>query len=184
LSRLFYTLSQAIKHKRALKELGSTAVKALPDLPFQKWRDVGVRAIAFDFDGVLATQSELVPSSEGKQALESALALFPGCIFILSNNPLKAREDYFKAHYPDVRFIVAKKKKPHPDGLQHIATLAHFNPSELMLIDDRLLTGGLACLIAKAQFCYFSQAKTNFAKKPFKETFWLCVRYLEKAIFL
>ncbi|MDE5035872.1 HAD family hydrolase, partial [Francisella tularensis subsp. holarctica] len=62
--------------------------------------------------------------------------------------PTEARLKYFNANFPKIRYIAGVAKKPYPDGLNKIIQLVGCQAKELALVDDRLLTCCLACLIA------------------------------------
>jgi predicted HAD superfamily phosphohydrolase YqeG len=72
------------------------------------------------------------------------------------------------------------KKKPYPDGLQKIMALTGQPANALMLVDDRLLTGGLAASIANVPVTYITRPYVSLSKRPVKEFFFMILRFLER----
>jgi len=134
-----------------------------------------------DFDGVLAAHGELKAHAEVEIWLDQCVDCWGAeQIFILSNKPIPARLHYFEQRYPSIHFVINVAKKPYPDGLQTISRQTGLAISQLVLLDDRLLTGILAACIAGAQAIYISRAYTNKSKRPIKEAFFALLRYLER----
>ena len=118
---------------------------ATVDVDLNKLQAEGLRALVFDFDGVLAPHAGAVPSIETQAVLTEALQLFgAGHIYILSNKPSVERLEYFKQYYPGIVFIGGVRKKPYPDGLEKVSALGGYASGQIALLDDRLMTGGLA----------------------------------------
>jgi len=182
-SRLVYMVKQAIRHRCALPPTDNCVVAGVEQVDFRAWHVKGIRAIVFDFDGVLAAQDRLSPDAKGADALTKAVNVFGDWVFILSNQPSPLRIQKTRSLFPRIPFIIASRKKPYPDGLLEIVKITGCLPEQVMLIDDRLLTGGLAAQIAQTQFCYIKYAVTAFTKQPFTEAIWLFVRLVEKMFF-
>ncbi len=137
--------------------------------------------LVLDFDGVLAPHGALAPLPEVEEFLVKACQHSTNGVYILSNKPMMERIDYFAQHFPSIKFIIAKKK-PYPNGLQEITFKAKVKPEELVLVDDRLLTGGLAAILAGTQFLYVRKPFIDYRAKPFKEVCFQCLRLLERLL--
>jgi len=145
------------------------------------WKTRGISVLALDFDGVLAPHGETIPLPAMCSWLKNCLTHFtPDQVFILSNCPSPARIQYFNATFPGIRFISGVQKKPYPDGLAKIIEIKQVGAHEVMLVDDRLLTGGLAACLAGTQVTYIQRPYIALAKRPIKELFFIILRRLEK----
>ena len=74
-----------------------------------------------------------------------------------------------KENFPDITFVYAQRKKPYPDGLQQIINITQADPKTIALIDDRLLTGGLATCLAGTHMIYINKPLQNFQHRFFAE---------------
>jgi len=90
------------------------------------------------------------------------------------------REQYFAQHYPGVRFIIAKRKKPYPDGINNIIALSKLQPKQIVMVDDRLLTGILAAITTGVLPCWITKPYQNFVARPIRELFFHGLRCLER----
>lgn len=159
------------------------AARAISDLDPEELKNAGVLALAIDFDGVLASHGADRPLPPVEGWLYSAVRVFgAGRLFILSNRPEGARVDWFRDNFPEIIFISGVRKKPYPDGLERAAELAGVPLSSLMMLDDRLLTGCLAAILAGAIPCYIRRPFTNIRKRPLKEIFFMLLRFLERRL--
>ncbi len=144
-------------------------------------RSSGVAALALDFDGVLAHHGAPEPLPEAVAWMRRCEEVFGGeRIFILSNKPTEGRRRWFAEKFPSVRFISGVRKKPFPDGLNKTGELAGVPLSSIMMVDDRLLTGCLAALVAGARPCYIRRPYACFTCRPFAELFFRSLRVLER----
>ena len=141
----------------------------------------GVSALALDFDGVLAGHGAPAPLPEAVAWMKSCEAIFGGDrIFILSNKPTDERIQWFAEHFPAMRFISGVRKKPYPDGLNKTGELSGVPLSSILMIDDRLLTGCLAALVAGVRPYYIRRPFISFHYRPFSELFFSTLRILER----
>jgi predicted HAD superfamily phosphohydrolase YqeG len=144
-------------------------------------RSSGVQVLALDFDGVLAHHGAPVAILEAVEWLNKCEAVFGGNnIFILSNKPTEERRQWFAKHFPNMRFISDVRKKPYPDGIAKTAELAGFPPSSILMVDDRLLTGCLAALLAGARPCYIRNPYALYRHRPAAELFFRMLRMGER----
>lgn len=143
----------------------------------------GISVLALDFDGVLSAHGAAQPLEELCIWLQDCIDVFGiERVFILSNKPMPVRIAFFAAHFKGLQMISGVRKKPYPDGLQHIATLTGEPAQNIMLVDDRLLTGVLAACIAQTQITYITYPYTNFSRKPVQESFFWSLRFLERRL--
>ncbi|MEI6207365.1 MAG: hypothetical protein WCP20_11315 [Desulfuromonadales bacterium] len=144
-------------------------------------RASGVAALALDFDGVLTYHGAATPLFEIIDWMKRSEAIFGGDrIFILSNKPTNERIQWFAENFPDMRFIAGIRKKPYPDGLNKTAEYAGVHVSSIMMVDDRLLTGCLAAVVAGARACYIRKPYVSLHLRPFSEIFFMLLRSLER----
>lgn len=167
--------------RRLVEETQPTA--RLADLDPRLLAEQGVRALALDFDGVLAHHGADRPLSEVVSWLEQAAAVFGEArIVILSNRPVGPRIDWFRKEFPDIRFVAGVRKKPYPDGLEKTGELAAVPLSSILMVDDRLLTGCLAALRAGAIPWYVRKPYVSLRHNLSKELFFLAIRWLERLL--
>jgi uncharacterized protein len=141
----------------------------------------GITVLALDFDGVLAPHGAEEPLPEVVIWLRRCAALLgEERIFILSNRPDPVRLDYFRREFPKIHFIAGVRKKPYPDGLQRIMELANAAPDQVVLLDDRLLTGVLATCLAGTDIVYITAPYVALAKQPMIEGFFQLLRWAER----
>lgn len=141
----------------------------------------GVKALALDFDGVLAPHAADQPLPEVADWLRRAVAVFGADrVCILSNRPFGPRVDWFAAHFPGVRFVAGVRKKPYPDGLKKTGELASVPLSSILMVDDRLLTGCLSALLAGARPLYIRNPYCAMPSHPAKELFFMLLRRCER----
>jgi uncharacterized protein len=141
----------------------------------------GIAALALDFDGVLAHHGAPAPLPDAVEWMKRCEAVFGGeRIFILSNKPTEGRRAWFNDHFPSLRLISGVRKKPFPDGLNKTGALAGVPLSQILMVDDRLLTGCLAALVAGARPCYIRQPYISFKHRPLAELFFMLLRRIER----
>ena len=181
MSHLLYGLVAGHRQRRALGQLQKQAAKgSTADVDLVALKQTGVKALVFDFDGVLGPHGASQPVAMGQKALTEAQQIFgAGHVYILSNNPTSARRSWFSENFPQLIFIDGVRKKPYPDGLLKIAVLGNYQTNQIALLDDRLLTGGLACLDCGARFIYISRPCADYSAHPFKELFFATLRNFE-----
>ncbi len=143
----------------------------------------GIKALALDFDGVLSHHGAPYPIPEALVWLKQCQSVFGGkMIFILSNKPTEGRSQWFSEQFPDFRFISGVRKKPYPDGLNKTGELAGVPLSSILMVDDRLLTGCLAALVAGARPCYIRHPYSSFSHRPIAELFFMVLRHFERIL--
>jgi predicted HAD superfamily phosphohydrolase YqeG len=182
-SHILAGFSLGFHHRRELRRLldSTPANTSILELAPEALFSSGIKALALDFDGVLAAHGSLVPLPEAVTWMKRCEAVFGGNqIFILSNKPTDGRRVWFAENFPAMRFISGVRKKPYPDGLEKTGELAGVPLSAIMMVDDRLLTGCLAALVAGARPCYIRRPYISFKTRPFAEMFFWKLRILER----
>ncbi len=184
MNHILYGLIAGHRQRRSLGRLLAAAPdQGTVEVDLEALRSTGILALAFDFDGVLAPHAAEHPLAEAEVVLRRALQIFgPGHVYILSNKPSVERLTWFRQHFPEIRFVSGVRKKPYPDGLQQVAVQGDYAPEQIALLDDRLLTGGLACLHAGSRFVYISRVYRDFSRHLFKESFFSCLRSCERLL--
>ena len=184
ISHILAGFSLGFHHRRELRQLlGSTNPgSGILELDPGELHSSGVAALALDFDGVLAGHGAPTPLPEAVAWMKRCEAVFGGeRIFILSNKPTEGRRQWFAEQFPAMRFISGVRKKPYPDGLNKTGELAGVPLSSIMMVDDRLLTGCLAALVAGARPCYIRRPYVSFNHRPVAELFFRLLRTGERA---
>lgn len=182
-SHILAGFSLGFHHRRDLRQLldgtqpNSNILELDPEASFSS----GVTVLALDFDGVLAGHGAAVPLPEAVAWMKRSEAFFGGDkIFILSNKPTNGRRQWFAENFSAMRFISGVRKKPYPDGLKKAGELAGVPLSSIMMVDDRLLTGCLAALVAGARPCYIRRPYVLFSHRPLAELFFWLLRAGER----
>ncbi|WP_150465362.1 YqeG family HAD IIIA-type phosphatase [Francisella sp. SYW-2] len=184
LQRVFYTLGQMFKWRKALRLSDTNHLETIINLTPEMLVKNRVKYLALDFDGVLASHGKPEMHPEVMGWLTKFVTKFSeDRVFILSNKPTQERLKYFNKHFPQIRFISGVAKKPYPDGLNKILELVGCQPGELALVDDRLLTGCLACLIAGCYPILITSPYVDRDNYTKEERFFGFLRYCEQKIF-
>lgn len=187
MTRYLYTIINMFHHYDTLTNLAKNKnriFKQITDITINDLTNLSISVLALDFDGVLNSHGEDYPKLEVIVWLHQIQEHFlPDNIFILSNKPSAARQQFFEEHFPGIRFIKGVRKKPYPDGLEAIFKLKNLSlkqRQQVALIDDRLLTGMLATCIAGCQGLYIDSPYTQFKVRPIEESFFQMLRYWER----
>jgi predicted HAD superfamily phosphohydrolase YqeG len=176
MQRFFFTLIQSMKARAKLQACTCAATVLAIDL--KAWQQAGVLTLILDFDGVLNSHGEDQLTSVIIAWLNNCVKLFK--VYILSNKPTKARQQYFARHFPQITFIVAEQKKPYPAGILQICQLSGNIGRQVLIIDDRLLTGILAGCLAGINTLFIQAPLVNFQRRILSELFFLSLRVLER----
>ena len=184
-SHILAGFSLGFRHRRALRLLlaDTPADTGILELDPAALAVSGIMALALDFDGVLAAHGAAVPLPEAVAWMKRCETVFGGeSIFILSNKPTEGRRVWFAENFPAMRFISGVRKKPYPDGLNKTGELAGVPLSSIMMVDDRLLTGCLAALVAGARPCYIRHPYISLRHRPLAELFFWKLRLVERLL--
>lgn len=186
IARLYYAGQNAWRYRKGLANYAQDSAlqaKTLLAVDLDLLKQQGIQGLILDFDGVLAAHAAARPLVVMENWLRKALSVFePNQLFILSNQPTKARRAYFQTHFPGINFVCPQRKKPFIDGIQSVLDTLGVAPQQVLLIDDRLLTGILAALIAGIQGCYVTAPWMDWRKRPFSEAWYYLLRKAERWI--
>ena len=184
--RFIYTLSKTWQWRKQLQKYiydPQLQIERIIQLNTDYLRSMGISALALDYDGVLAAHGEPKPRAEVLTWLKQLVQEFaPHTIYILSNKPTLERQQFFQQYFPEIKFIVAKRKKPYPDGLQQILADAGLLPEQLLLVDDRLCTGILATAIVGTHGAWLTKPYINLKFCPLTELGIVELRWMEEKI--
>jgi predicted HAD superfamily phosphohydrolase YqeG len=137
--------------------------------------------LALDFDGVLAPHGVDQLSPEIDNWLQNCCQLVGAeKIVILSNRPTAARKEMLDRCFPGIRLVTGVRKKPYPDGLHKTAELTGIPPENILMADDRLLTGCLAAVLAGAVPFYIRKPDVRIKGNLRAELFFMLLRYHER----
>ena len=182
LRRISYALHMCYAHRHRLLEIyQQTPASHCLSMISEDWlKQQGIRVIVLDFDGVLSSHGEPEPREELFDWLQRCVQYFSvERVFVLTNKPMPERLRYFEQRHAGLKVITGVRKKPYPDGLEQVLELTKVQRQEMLMVDDRLLTGVLAAGICDMQAAYIRKPYTNFRHHPFKESFFLLLRTLE-----
>lgn len=184
IERMRYAIQHGLRYRKQLYQylvdptVSVHSVLALTPGYFQSKK---IQYIALDFDGVLANHGETRPWQEAEDWLKKITQVIPESHFaLLSNKPFSERLSYFQSHFPQMVIISGVAKKPYPEGLNKLVDYFHCEKNELVLVDDRLLTGMLAVCLAGTQGIYIREACKNIKKRPLAEVFFMLLRKVER----
>ncbi len=186
ITRILYALTMAFKHRKSLwayRHEQALQKQSILVIDPRTLEAQGIKVLALDFDGVLAAHGATEINADVSHWLKQCVRIFgPGHVFIVTNKPSKQRADYFAHHFSGIEFIFPKRKKPYPDSLLSILEKTGVTSQALLVIDDRLLTGILALIIAGVRGCYITQPVTDLHRRPFAELFIMALRLFERSV--
>ena len=174
------------KHKKQISAIkGKHCIQSVTELRVDFLRDQSIKFVALDFDGVLAAHGKPELNADVKIWLDGFAKEFgQENIFILSNKPTQVRLEYFEMNYPQIRFISKVAKKPYPDGLLRVVDTVGCKPTDVALVDDRLLTGCLACIVAGCYPILITKPFVDYDNYTTSEKFFSFLRKWEQKFFL
>ena len=185
LSHILYTIRMAVRFRASLSRILREATFKPPwEISIQRLRLTGVKVIVLDFDGVLAPYGDDQPSALMLGWLNRCIKQFGEAnVFILSNNPSPARIEFFREHFARVQWLTGFRLKPYPDGLEWAISFRNVTPREVLLIDDRLMTGVLCACIAQIGVYYVRRPIVALSRHPSREFFFMVLRGMERLLF-
>ena len=182
-NRILYSLKASWQHRRALKTYIDNPylqIKTLTDLNLSRLQMENIQVLVLDFDGVLGPDHAEQPLAKFIPWLDEMYQHFQAQLFIFSNKPLASRAHFFQTRYPKIEFIKNVAKKPFPDGLNLIRTKTGLSGAQILLCDDRLLTGILAAELAEIKAFWVTEPCRNFIGRFWHELFFTLLRFLDK----
>jgi len=187
LHRVLYTIVHCWKFRAALSQFiqqDSLKAATIFDIDMPAMQAQGVRGLIVDFDGVLNAHGANYPTQAAIDCIKNWVQLLGlHKVFILSNKPMQVRADFFATELPETEFIIGKRKKPYPDGVELILATSKLNPNELLLIDDRLATGILAAMITGTKAILIDKPMINLQQNFWTESFFVGLRWFERCCF-
>lgn len=185
MNHVLYGFIAGFRNRHRLSEIlrSSHGGVATDSVSPEKLKESGIMVLALDFDGVLAPHGRGEPIPEMTSWLSRCCSCFgEDRIYILSNKPTAERCSWFSSHFPGIRFISGVRKKPYPDGLLKVIEQSGVQPEQVMLVDDRLLTGVLATIFAGTGVIWIDRPYVDFRSNPFPEFFFATLRTLDKIL--
>ncbi len=180
IKRVIFAIKEAIKYKKELKIIPYQ--RNIVSIDWKVLQQSGIRVVVLDFDGVLAADKQKKLYAGVDAVLNTVQAIFGDRVYIFSNQPTPQRQAYFAQHFPRIRFLVAKQK-PYPDGLLNVIAREQIKPEEVLLIDDRVLTGGLAAVLAGIKCILIEKPYIVFRGNVLREILFVSIRALERVVF-
>lgn len=181
-NRMLFTIKKSLQHKKCLQYF-LTPQGRCPDvttLTPKQIEAMGIQVLVLDFDGVLSPYAAAEPSPQVQIWLHDLLKAWSGQVFILSNKPFAEREAFMKKEFPSIHFVSGVAQKPFPQGLEKIISLSKALPQEILMIDDRLLTGILAACIARTKgLLVIHPLRQLKGKKALHELFFSILRWMD-----
>jgi predicted HAD superfamily phosphohydrolase YqeG len=185
--RFFYAIRMAFRYRSVLKNYRTNPtlqIANVQQLDLNRLKEQGIKVLVLDFDGVLASHGELAPAKELESWLKACITVFGSKqLFILTNKPTSNREQYFAKYYPEIQFTKCRRKKPYPEGLQGILSLSNTAAQEVLVVDDRLLTGILVAAIVGTEARWLTIPRVNLRQRPLQELFFMLLRKMERWVF-
>ena len=179
-----YVIRMAIQFRASLGRIFREATPERPwEISIPQLLSSGAKVIALDFDGVLAPHGDDRPSTPMLEWLDRCVERFgSGNVFILSNGPSPVRIEFFQERFPSVRWLTGFRPKPYPDGLEQIISLRQVTSQNVLLIDDRLMTGALCACIARVNFFYVRRPIVDLSNRTYTEMFYMTLRWMERLL--
>jgi putative phosphatase len=180
IARTLYSLFYSIKFRKTLlRVLKYGSIHSVLQISNSMPNSV----LALDFDGVLAPHGYPRPVDEITFWLKELITSGRyKRVYIYSNKPTDARKIFFAELSPEIRFVSNQRKKPYPDGLRFIAEQEGVAPTNIIMVDDRLLTGILAAIIAGTSWLYISRPLKDYGFNTVPEIFFTILRFSEVQI--
>ena len=186
MSRMWFAIKKTWQFRKKLKHIRNGAPNNYDDvtkIDGTELVNAGKKGVILDFDGVLAPHGRNIIDKDVEAWLLGNIRKKNNLkFFVLSNKPMRVRENYFADVFPEVEFVSGVKKKPYPDGILKIIKDFNLAPDELVIVDDRLATGGLAGILAKIDIIYIYPPRTDVGSNIMPEIFFKFLRLAERAI--
>lgn len=180
IERAIFSIQQGFKHRAALKTI--PYAETILSIDWQAQWDAGIRVVVLDFDGVLAADKQKKLFEGVSAVLNTIQTIFGDHVYIFSNQPTSQRQAYFAEHFPRIQFLVAKQK-PYPDGLLTVIAQEKVMPEKVVLVDDRVLTGGLAATLAGIRCILIKKPYICFWENSVREAIFISIRAVERVLF-
>lgn len=181
-SRTVYALREAREHRHDLCRIArASTVGDVRELTAQGLRAMGVDLLILDYDGVLAPHGRARPDDEVRPWLRECVDALEHTV-ILSNRVCPERDGHLIDTYPGLRIATAARKKPYPDGILRILAETGVPATRTLIVDDRLLTGCLAGVLAGCGVRWLIHARRDLRGNPRQEIGFAVLRWLERGL--
>ena len=185
MNRFVFSMKALLSERKVLKNfLNNPALtkSSVLEITPEFLNENGIQVLVLDFDGVLAPHNGAVLLPEVMDWLKALEKSWLKPIIIFSNKPSPEREHYFKVHFPKIGFLKDVARKPYPEGLLKLQAVSHVHAEAILMVDDRLLTGILAAVLAGCRGLLICKPYQNFKAHPIKETFFQMLRFLDRLL--
>ena len=180
IERAIFSIKEGLRYRTQLKAI--PYAKNICMIDWQNLYQSGIRVVVLDFDGVLAADKQEEVLDGVDTVLDAVVSIFGEHVYIFSNQPRKIRQIYFEKNFPRIQFLIAKKK-PYPDGLLNIIAREQIDPQQVVLVDDRVLTGGLAAVLAGIKCILIKKPYICFRHNFLREIIFMSIRIVERTLF-
>lgn len=187
MNRMSYAIKHAFRFRKSIKDFflkRDNVVNTVTELAVENLDSSNIKVLALDFDGVLASHGKLEIRDDVYKWLTNISKQYGGKIVILSNKPSIERSLYFNRNFPKIDFICKVAKKPYPDGLLVIKENYKVKIEEVLLVDDRILTGLLATILAGCKCKYVNKPFVDYSNNIMAECFFSLLRFIERSLFI
>ncbi len=185
MGKIITAISQGWHYRQQLHDIcQNRAIATILDMTPPQLKQQGIKAVLLDFDGVLSYHGGIAPLPDVETWLQQCVQCFGSKrVFLLTNCLFPQRFHYFQQKYPSIVILHPKQAKPSPDGIYQALHISQIPAEQMLLFDDRLLTGMLAAVQSNIQTFYVTQPFRDFKHKFMAECFFSSIRYLEHKLF-
>lgn len=163
----------------------SISVPRLDDITPELISELGLKALVIDFDGVLGGARSEHCAEQYRDWLIARLK--EGLhLAVHSNNPESVGQDRrqrFLHDFPDILWMPTHPRKPSPSTLQYLKQRWQLDGQQIAMIDDRMLTGGLAAHRASVRFIWVRDAIADYGLAPMLEMGFAGLRLWERCLY-
>lgn len=182
------TIKQLFKQRQQIKAALKAPLcqaKTIHHIDLIRLKARGIKAIAIDFDGVLAYHGAKIISEASHEWLLRCFKTFgDNGVYIHSNNNQPNRLNCLQADFPSIQILQPAKKKPSTEGLASIMKKDHLSAAAIAMVDDRIATGILAAVLIGAKPIFIRRATISLLRAPLAEIFFMLLRLLERLIII
>ena len=138
-------------------------VHKIEDIPYDKLKEEGIKALVFDLDNTLATLDEKACPERVKKLINKLNKDFT-CFIVTNGNGKRAKPYKDKLNIK----IISMALKPFTKGLRELEKKYHLKKSEMVIIGDQLMTD----ILSGKRFGIKTLLVDPLAKKDLKMTYF------------
>lgn len=146
-------------------------VHKIEDIPYDKLKEEGIKALVFDLDNTLATLDEKACPERVEKLINKLNKDFI-CFIVTNGNGKRAKPYKDKLNIK----IISMALKPFTKGLRELEKKYHLKKSEMVIIGDQLMTD----ILSGKRFGIKTVLVDPLAKKDLKMTYFN--RFIENKI--